>query len=122
MKKFFYSTIALVPFLPALAFAQYQVQGGFLTSVLNLISTLVRDAFPLLTAIAVIVFIYELIKYIMATPDKKKEGAKGILFSIIALFIILSIFGIIAILQNITGTGGNNTVNPNQVPTVPLGF
>lgn len=122
MKKVFYSVIALAPFMPALAFAQYQVQGGFINSVLGLIHTVVTIAFPLLTAISVIVFIVQLIKYIMAEPADKKNQAKGVLYSIVALFIILSIFGIIAILQNITGTGGNNSVNPNQVPTVPLNF
>jgi ammonia channel protein AmtB len=122
MKKLVYSTAGIIGLLPVAAFAQYQVQTGFVDSVINLISKLISFAFPALTAIAVIVFIVMLIRYIMATPDKKEEGRKGIIYSLVALFIIVSLFGILKVLQNITGTAGNNTIDASQVPRVDLGY
>ena len=122
MKKFAYSVAGVLGFLPAAAFAQYQVQTGFVDSVINLINKLISFAFPALTAIAVIVFIVMLIKFIWAEPAKKEEGRKGLIYALVALFIIVSLFGILKVLQNITGTGGNNTIDATQVPRVDLSF
>ena len=122
MKKLVYSVAGVLGFLPAAAFAQYQVQTGFVDSVINLINKLISFAFPALTAIAVIVFIFMLIKFIMAEPAKKEEGRKYLIYSLVALFIIVSLFGILKVLQNVTGTGGNNTIDATQVPRVDLSF
>lgn len=122
MKKLAYLVTSALGFLPAAAFAQYTVQTGFVDSVINLINKLISFAFPTLTAIAVIVFIYTLIKYIMAEPAEKEKDRKGMLYSLLALFIIVSLFGILRVMQNITGTGGNNTIDASNVPRVDLSF
>lgn len=122
MKKIAYSVAGILGFIPAAAFAQYTVQIGFVDSVINLINKLISFAFPALTAIAVIVFIYTLIKYIMADPAEKEKDRKGLIYSLLALFIIVSLFGILRVMQNITGTSGNNTIDATQVPRVDLSF
>ena len=111
------AAFTILSILPGFAFAQ-TFNGNFITTVVNFLGTIVHFAFPFLTAIAVIVFIVEVIKYIYSTPEKKKESAKGLLYSVIALFLVLSIFGIIDILQNISGTGGINQVQGQQIPGV----
>lgn len=122
MKKFAYSVAGFLALLPAAAFAQYQVQTGFVDSVIALIDKLISFAFPALTAIAVIVFIFTLIKYIWADPAEKEKDRKGLIYSLVALFIIVSLFGILKVVQNVTGTGGNNTIDATQVPRVDLSF
>ncbi len=53
-------------------------------------------------SIAVLWIIINVVRYLIATndPDKRKEGGKGILFGIVGLFVILSIWGLVAILRN----------------------
>lgn len=122
MKKLAYSVAGILGFAPVAAFAQYTVQTSFIDSVINLINKLISFAFPALTAVAVIVFIVMLINFIRAEPSKKVEGRKGLVMSLVALFIIVSLFGILKLFQNITGTGGNNTIDATQVPRVDLSF
>jgi hypothetical protein len=122
MKKLAYPVASILGLLPVAAFAQFQVQTGFIDSVINLISKLISFAFPTLTAIAVIVFIVTLIKFITAEPAKKEEQRKSLIMSLVALFVIVSLFGILQLLQSITGTGGNNTIDATQVPRVDLSF
>lgn len=122
MKKIAYSVAGILGFIPVAAFAQYTVQTGFVDSVINLINKLISFAFPTLTAIAVIVFIYTLIKYIMADPAEKENDRKGLIYSLVALFIIMSLFGVIRLGQNLFGIAGSNTIDSSQVPRVDLSF
>jgi len=41
------------------------------------------------------------------------------LHGIIALFVILSVWGLVAVIQNTFGVR-NQVLNPNDIPTVPL--
>lgn len=121
MKKFTYSVAAAIASLvPVAAFAQYTVQTSFIDSVMELIRKILQFAFPTLTAIAFLMFMVSLILFIKATPDEKTKARKGLVLSITALFILVSITGIIRLVQGITGTGGYNTIDKSQVPTVDL--
>jgi succinate dehydrogenase hydrophobic anchor subunit len=122
MKKLAYSVAGLIGFAPVAAFAQYTVQTTFVDSVLNLIQKLLSFAFPALTAIAVLVFIFMLIKFIMAEPAKKEDSRKGLVMALIALFVILALFGIINVLKNVTGTQGTNTIDSTSVPHVDFSY
>ncbi len=121
MKKLVYSVASVIGLLPVAAFAQYTtVSTTFIDSVIDLITTLIKFAFPALTAVAVIVFIFTLIKYILSSADDKAKDRKGLMYSLFALFIIVSLFGILRLMQNITGTRGTNTIDASQVPRVDL--
>lgn len=122
MKKLAYSVAGIIGFAPLAAFAQYTVQTGFIDSVINLINKLISFAFPALTAIAVIVFIVMLINYIRADAAEKVKDRQSLVYALVALFIIVSLFGILKLFQNVTGTGGNNTIDATQVPRVDLSF
>lgn len=122
MKKFIYSA-GLLAMAPAIAFAQYQVQTGFIDSLILLIKNIISFAFPALSAIAVIIFIYSVIRFILEDKlEEKEKRKKGIIYSLAGLIIIFALFGIIRVVQNITGTGGNNTIDSSQVPRVDLSF
>lgn len=122
MKKIASLTAGIMAFAPMAAFAQYTVRTGFIDSVLNLVAKLISFAFPALTAVAVIVFVYSMIRYILASAEDKTKDRKGLVYSLFALFIIVSLFGILKLVQNITGTGGNNTIDATQVPRVDLTY
>lgn len=66
--------------------------------ILSLLNLLV----PLLIGIAVILFLFGLVKYITAGGDetKVKEAKKFILFGIVGLFVMVSVWGLVQVLVN----------------------
>ncbi len=105
---------------PALASAQ-EFLGNF-ADFIGAIGGLVAIAIPILIAVAVLVFIFGVIKFIVNANDaeKRKEASKNIIFGLIGLFVIVSLFGLIRILQgafNLDGPDGN-TLDENFVPQV----
>jgi hypothetical protein len=116
MKKISFGALGLLT--PFLAFAQFDT-GGYVTSAFDLVKTIVTGyLFPILASLAILYFIWELIQYIKSTPEKKAENRSSLLYSILALFIIFSIMGIIRVLQNVTDTGGNQQINTSQIPGI----
>ena len=94
--------------LPLLAFAQDEPDLGFLAETLNQIHDLVAAAAPILIGVAVLVFFGGVIKYVTAGDDTDKRAqARGVMiYGVIALFVIVSVWGLVAILQTLTGTEG----------------
>lgn len=111
--------------LPALSFAQQTpdtpsiVQNDGLFSALTFISQTINFAIPVLIAIAVIVVIFNVIKFIVQAgdPEKRKEGAKGIIVGLIGLTVIISIWGLVNVLVNTFNL--DQTTGPTTFPTVP---
>ncbi len=88
---------------------QDTVQG--LTKVVNMI-------IPLMIAVAVIAFIYGVIKYILAKgPQEQKEARNFLVWSVVGIFAILAVFGIARLLINLFGLSPQQ-LGPNEVPTV----
>lgn len=98
--------------LPMLASAQTTL-GSILTTVLNLL----RAVVPILIVLAVIYFIVGVARYIMASGDEEaQKGARSMMiWGVIALFAIVSVWGLVAVLQSTFGVGGGAA----QVPLVP---
>jgi hypothetical protein len=95
MKRF--SSVALVAaaaLLPALASAQ---SLGNLENLLKAIGRLVNLATPIVVGLALLAFFWGLVKYIFSAgeEDAKKEGVRLMIGGIIAIFVIVSIVGII---------------------------
>ncbi len=64
-----------------------------------------RSVVPLLIAIAVVAFIWGVISQVL-NPDneeKKKQGKQFMIWGIIALFVIISIWGLVGILSKTIG-------------------
>ncbi|MEZ4103334.1 MAG: hypothetical protein R3B55_02110 [Candidatus Paceibacterota bacterium] len=61
---------------------------------------------PLLISIAVIVFIIGVIKYIAGADEeaKRTEGRNFMIYGLIALFVMISVWGLVGVIQ---GTFGN---------------
>lgn len=113
MKKVIYGLMA---FSPLLAFAAPGDLGMANTLVQN-IRTLLNYILPVLLALAIIYFFWGLIKFIRAAGDPKaaSEGKSIMIWGIIAIFIMVAIFGIINWLVGTTGLN-NNTITP--LPTI----
>ncbi|MFT5280904.1 MAG: putative membrane-anchored protein [Flavobacteriaceae bacterium] len=86
--------------LPAVVMAQSRTTqdlDGSLETVAGLLGMLVK----VLIALAVIYFIVGVIEYITADDeDKKKKARDRMIYGIIGIFVIVSIWGLVAILRN----------------------
>ena len=113
MKKFIYGVLA---FGPVLALAQTPNTSG-LTAIVTFIGTTVRSLIPIMFGLAVVYFFWGLTKYIRAAGDPKgaAEGKSIMIYGVIAIAIMASIYGLINYLQGLFGISATGTV---QVPTV----
>src|SRR3989344_3906966 len=105
--------------LPFIAFAQTAIpQTSYLLAFISQAQNLVRQLIPLLVGVAVVVFIWGVIRYITAgeSDEKRKAGRNLMIYGIIAIFVIVSICGLVAILQELTGTTGG------VIPTIPIPY
>ena len=90
--------------LPFMAFAQYQVNTNYLSSMIGSAKALLDQLVVVLIALAVVWFIWNVIRYTMSDDEEKKGKAKGqMIWGIIAIAVIVSIWGLVAILQGIFG-------------------
>ncbi len=95
MKKYF--LLLLIGLLPIIAFAQAE---GLKTLVLSF-GRLINLALPIVVSLAVLIFFWGLAKYLLSTGDKTKlsEGRNMMVFGILALFVMVSVWGIVKFFQ-----------------------
>ena len=102
------SSFALATFMvPALTLAQSTSSAG---GVFNLITTATRilnALVGLFVLIAVVVFFWGLIQYLLNVGEEKSKGLQTMIWGIIAIFVMVSIWGIIRILQSTLGVNSN---------------
>jgi len=93
----------LIGLLPRFVFAE-TVQG-ILTRLFN---TLVNPALAILTGLAVLVFLWGLVKFILRAGSEqgREEGKQVMLWGIIGLFVLVSFWGIVLMLQGEFFPGG----------------
>tara|TARA_B100000745_G_scaffold49034_1_gene29353 strand:+ start:6066 stop:6428 length:363 start_codon:yes stop_codon:yes gene_type:complete len=90
---------------------------GYFGNILVQLRGLFALLLPLLVGLAVVVFVWGVILYIGSgdSEDKRRDGRNLMVFGIIAIFVIVSIWGFVRILQTLTGA----TSNVPQVPAIP---
>jgi hypothetical protein len=102
----------LVGSAPLLAFAQ-----ASLASLLDDVRYYIDVALPLLVSLAVVWFVWQVIRYtISGDEDKKKEAKSGIIWGIVGLFVIVSVWGLVGFLSNTLGIGQGGGVRLPQLP------
>lgn len=103
-------------------FAQGQVNGSQPLQILALAQTVVNRLSPILVTVALLAFFWFLIKFISNSdnPGEQAKLKKGIFYSILALFVLVSIWGIIGNIQTILGV--DPTRGQPHVETLPPGW
>ncbi|MDQ5901685.1 MAG: hypothetical protein QG580_400 [Patescibacteria group bacterium] len=136
MKNIIIKSVAslFLTFMPVFVFAQapnvninYNAQStsnnvcdndiGSISELFDLaICILQRSVWPLLISLSVIVFIIGVIKYIKNGDDSKarEEGRNFMIYGIIGLFVMISVWGLVGVLQGTFGLG--NSVFIPQLP------
>lgn len=103
--------------LPVLVSAQ-TLFGG-VGEVLTRIMGILRQVVPIIFALAIIYFFWGVAKYILAAGDAKaaSEGKSIMIYGIIALAVMASVYGIINLIQTtLLGVGGAGTIT---LPVLP---
>lgn len=102
----------IVPFavalMPMLAFAKTAGQ------VIEIIKGILNTIVPLLIAVAVVIFLVGVVKYITAGADEEKrtEARNTMIFGIVGLFVMVALWGLVNILVSTLGLEG-----PSNIPT-----
>lgn len=117
-KKYLLASASMVALTPIVALAQ----AGTLQGVLRIVGDILGLLIPLLITIAVIVFFWGLIKYLMSAGDAEARGS-GInlmIMGIVALFVMVAVWGLVGILADTFGVQpGGGAPNPGGlVPSV----
>jgi len=126
MKNFIKVLVGAVLALPMAAFAQAavvttrNVNSSYLSGVITAVKGLLDQLIVLLIALAVVWFIWNVIKYAMSSDEEGKKKAKDqMIWGIIAIAVIVSIWGLVAILQNMFGVGTGTVIAPGSL--LPVG-
>lgn len=119
MKRLVARLLPLSMFAPAFAFAQAPDLSYFQTLILT-ISNIINTLIPILVALALLVFIWGVLKYFIfgAGDEGKRAEAKNVMiYGLGGLVLIVAVWGIVNLLVKILGVNTGTTV---PVPTIPV--
>ncbi len=110
LKKIF---VILTAFTPTLVSAQERLSGTkkFFEAVRGIVATLIPIAFGL----ALMFFFWGIAKYIWSAGSSKEEGKQIMLWGVIAVFVMSSIWGIVAFIGDSFGIDQETNMN---IPTI----
>jgi len=107
--------------IPALAFAQAQGEPNAIqtNTIINNITAGARLVITFLFVLALLVFVWGMVKLIIAAGDPEKIGeAKGfILWGLVGMAVLASVFGLVTFIQSYFGVTGNGTFKIPNVST-----
>ncbi len=76
---------------------------------------IIQNVIPIIIGLAVLVFIWGVLQYVVSKEDAGKEdGKKYMLWGIIALFVMVSVWGLVNLLQRTIFEGQNPTQFPRE--------
>ena len=125
MKKLFKFTLitsmALVMVSPMITFAQGEVvqvcTGNGIGNILCNIHKLLNSILPVLVALGVVYFVWGVVQYVIKDDEEAKKKEKDrIIYGIIGLTVIVSLWGLVNIVVNTFGLGGQSLSVPTLVP------
>jgi hypothetical protein len=109
MKKLI-SLSALGMFAPVFAFAQLAGGGSTIINAVTTLGQVVNALIPIAFAAALLFFFWGLAQYIWGGAEEKEKGRNLMIWGVVALFIMASIWGIVGVLRTTFGVGAATTV------------
>lgn len=97
MKKTLKYTISIFgALLPIVSYAQTRDLGQLIDKIIYYLNQILL----LMMAVAVVMFVFYIIKYFIRADAERSEASKYVMWSLIGFFVILSFWGLINIIQN----------------------
>jgi hypothetical protein len=93
------------------------INTGPIKSILQGVGDLLGMLIPILITIALIVFFWGLIQFFYGGGKDTSKGRKVMMAGIIGLFVMISIWGIIVLVQEALGVDKNAKPQVPQIPT-----
>ena len=110
MRKFAFFVVAVGALaLPSLASA------ATLLNTLALANVFLNALQGLFITFAIVVFFWGLIKYLMSAGEEKAAGLQIMFYGVLAIFVMVSIWGIIRLLQNTFSVTSTSPVIPQGI-------
>ena len=106
--------------LPSISKAQFSLNNSNFRGIVVAILDITNKLIPIMIATALIVFFWGLSRFILnsGSPEERKNGQNYMLWGIIALFVLLSVRGIIAFFSGEFGFP-NSTIEGVFLPSNP---
>lgn len=102
---------------PALVFG---AQITDLNSIFGFIKSVLDAVLPLIIAAAVVYFVWGMFQLFTAADEEKKDKAKStIIYGVIAIFVMISVWGLVNILVNTFNLRNDTTNVRNPINTIP---
>lgn len=111
MKKLALIVGALV--LPLTSFAAL----GNISTLVSDIGGIVNQVIPILFALALLGFFYGLVMYIFGKEDNKDQAKKTMIWGVVALFVMASVWGLVTFIG--TAVGVSQEAGPAVSPLIP---
>ncbi|MBM3272267.1 hypothetical protein FJY94_03280 [Candidatus Kaiserbacteria bacterium] len=118
------SIIRLTPFLPiAVAVAPSLASAATVLNLLALANTVLNALIGLLITLAIVAVFWGIARYLFANgQDMKSAGLRSAMYGVGAIFIMVSIWGIIRLLQSTFGVTSTDAVVPKGIQINAGGF
>ena len=116
MKKYINAFVIALVLAPTVAFAQLTGVKDLIIAVGGLVNPLIG----VLVGVALLVFFWGLAKFIFRLGGDEKaveEGKEVMKWGLIALFVMISVWGIISFFQNALLPGGGSTPSTPSTPS-----
>lgn len=93
-RKFYFAAALVFVLMPFIVFAQATI-----TSVIGRIGSIVNVTIPVLSVLAIAVFMYGVVRYIMAGGDanKESEARSYLVAGLVGLFVLVSFWALISL-------------------------
>lgn len=114
-----YKAIAIISLLPLFASAQFQVSEaerfGGTKKILLAIKSMIGTLIPIAFSLAVLFFFWGVAKFIFASGSGKDEGKKIMVWGVVAIFVMSSVWGIVAFISDTFNLEKSTTAT---IPTI----
>ena len=102
------SSLALLPMV-TLAQDQTTFNGGYFTGAATSLATTIAYLIPAFMGLGFIAFFWFLFKFITSQATEKKQAKEGLIWSVVAIVLMVSIYGVASLAQGIFGASNSNT-------------
>ena len=120
MKKILASvSVGIFPLLVSAQTYTTTVTGG-IGGIMIWVRNILNAAVPLILSLAVVWFIWNVFRFAIAGSEEDKTKAKTqMVWGIVAIFVMVSVWGLVAILTSTFGTTGQGALNGPTINQLP---
>ncbi len=118
LSKFLIGSVGFLT--PMFVFAQSRNGAGSgVLNLLNEVQGVIAAVIPILIGLALLAFMWGILLYLFS-GGKKEEGRMFMIWGIVALFVMTSVWGLVAIVRStVLSDTNSNQLNPVDIPQAP---